>query len=284
MPEERGRAMTTASTFYVSRKACHAPLVIALHCSGGNGRQWRSLAERLDDSYRFIAPDLIGAPGGGTWTGAGAFRLADEAAGLVEMIDHHDGPVHLVGHSYGGGLALHIAAMRPHRLASLSLYEPSAFHLLRELGSEGHEAIGEISAIASAIHDGLIDGSYRSATARFIDYWSGAGALAAMKPELQAALVRFLPKASLDFHALIHESMPISEYARFGFPVLVLRGEFAPVPTRLIARELISRVPAAIGAIVPGAGHMGPLTHAGVVADRLVRQILFHDTTGWRAA
>ncbi|RWQ29230.1 alpha/beta hydrolase [Mesorhizobium sp.] len=275
--------MTAASTFYVSHNACHAPLVIALHCSGGNGRQWRNLAERLDDSYRFIAPDLIGAPGGGAWTGAGAFRLADEAAGIVEMIDHHDGPVHLVGHSYGGGVALHIAAMRPDRLASLSLYEPSAFHLLRELEFEGHEALGEILAIAGTIHDGLIDGSYLSATARFIDYWSGGGTFAAMKPELQAALVRFLPKASLDFNALIHESTPASEYARFGFPVLILRGEFAPVPTRLIACELFSRVPAAIGAIVHGAGHMGPLTHPDVVADRLVRH-MFHDIAGSRAA
>lgn len=276
--------MSAASTFCVSHKACHAPLVIALHCSGGSGRQWRNLAERLDDSYRFIAPDLIGAPGAGTWNGAGTFRLADEAAGILEMIDHHDGPVHLVGHSYGGGLALHIAAMRPDRLASLSLYEPSAFHLLRQLDSEGHEALGEILSIAGAIHDSLINGSYLAATARFIDYWSGAGTFDAMKPELQAALVRFLPKASLDFHALIHESTPASEYARFGFPVLILRGEFAPVPTRLIACELVSRVPAAIGAIVPGAGHMGPLTHADLVADRLVRQILFHDTAGSRAA
>ncbi|MER9926825.1 alpha/beta hydrolase [Mesorhizobium sp. M0048] len=276
--------MTAASTFNVSHEACNAPLVIALHCSGGSGRQWRALLERLDDTFRFSAPDRIGAPGGGTGTGSAAFRLADEAAAIIEMIDRHEGLVHLVGHSYGGGLALHIAAKRPHRIASLSLYEPSAFHLLRELESEGHEALGEILGIAGAVQDGLINGRYQTATARFIDYWGGDGAFAAMKPELQVALVRFLPKASLDFQALIHESTPASEYARFGFPVLVLRGEFAPVPTQLIARELVSRVPTAIGAIVPGAGHMGPLTHANLVADRLVRGILLHDTARSRAA
>ncbi|MER8956882.1 alpha/beta hydrolase [Mesorhizobium sp. M0833] len=276
--------MTAASTFNVSHEACNAPLVIALHCSGGSGRQWGALLERLDDTFRFSAPDLIGAPGGGTWTGSAAFRLADEAAAIIEMIDRHEGLVHLVGHSYGGGLALHIAAKRPHRIASLSLYEPSAFHLLRELESEGHEALGEILGIAGAVQDGLINGRYQTATARFIDYWGGDGAFAAMKPELQVALVRFLPKASLDFQALIHESTPASEYARFGFPVLVLRGEFAPVPTQLIARELVSRVPTAIGAIVPGAGHMGPLTHANLVADRLIRGILLHDTARSRAA
>ncbi|WP_210211029.1 alpha/beta hydrolase [Mesorhizobium sp. M9A.F.Ca.ET.002.03.1.2] len=276
--------MTVASILCVSRQARRAPLVVALHCSGGSARQWRKFAERLDEGCRFVAPDLIGAPGGSSWAGSGTFSLADEAAGTIEMIDNHEGPVHLVGHSYGGGLALHIAAMRPHRLASLGLYEPSAFHLLNGMGSEGRVAFEEISAVAGAIAEGLNNGSYRAAAACFVDYWNGPGTFAAMKPDLQAELVRFLSKASLDFHALIHEPTHVGEYSRFGFPVVILRGEHAPVPTRLIAQELVSRIPAAIGVIIPGAGHMGPMTHADVVADRLVRDILFHAVKGSRAA
>ncbi|MER8778581.1 alpha/beta fold hydrolase [Mesorhizobium sp. M0977] len=127
---------------------------------GGSGRQWRSLAERLDDSYRFIAPDLIGAPGGGTWPGAGAFHLADEAAGVLEMIDHHDG-VHLVGHSYGGGLALHTAAMRQDRLAGLSLYEPLPFAGSVSWTLRATRCWANAGG-RSAIHDGLIGGSHLS--------------------------------------------------------------------------------------------------------------------------
>ncbi|WP_432431528.1 alpha/beta fold hydrolase [Chelatococcus daeguensis] len=95
--------------------------VVALHCSGGGGRQWRRLAERLAPDHRLIAPDLIGSDGGGAWEGQAIFSLADEAASIIALIDRLEGPVHLVGHSYGGGLALHIAARRPERLASLSL-------------------------------------------------------------------------------------------------------------------------------------------------------------------
>ena len=105
------------------------PLVVALHCSGGSSRQWRALAERLEGRATFFAPDLYGTAETGHWHGGHAFRLADEAAPLSATIGGWDGPVHLIGHSYGGALALHLASMRPARIASLILYEPTAFHL-----------------------------------------------------------------------------------------------------------------------------------------------------------
>ncbi len=247
--------------------------VVALHCSGGGGRQWRRLAERLAPDHRLIAPDLIGSDGGGAWEGQAIFSLADEAASIIALIDRLEGPVHLVGHSYGGGLALHIAARRPERLASLSLYEPSAFHLLRTMGPPGRAALREIQAIAGAIHTGLSEGSCRAAAERFVDYWNGAGAFSTMRPDLQAKLVGYLPKASLDFRALIHESTAMSRYLGFPFPVLLLRGEHAPAPTRLIAEELASRLAATALEVVAGAGHMGPVTHETLVAERIARHV-----------
>lgn len=247
--------------------------VIALHCSGSGGRQWRRLAERLAPDHRLVAPDLIGSDEGGAWEGHGSFSLADEAAGIIALIDRMEGPVHLVGHSYGGGLALHIAARRPERLASLSLYEPSAFHLLKSTGGAGRAALQEIEGVAGAIHKGLADGSYRAAAERFVDYWNGTGAFDAMRPDLQARLVGYLPKASLDFRALIHEPSPISRYLGFRFPVLLLRGEHAPSPTRLVAEELAARLPVTALEVVAGAGHMGPVTHEAQVAERIARHV-----------
>ena len=151
------------------------------------------------------------------------------------MIDATDRNVHLIGHSYGGGVALHAALMRPKRVETLTLYEPSAFHLLRQIDVGGADALAEIAAVARLTGDGVITGDYQATAATFIDYWSGNGAWAAMRPLLQTALVRWLPKAPLEFSALIGERAEAGHYAHLRCSTLIIRGEHAPGPTRLIA-------------------------------------------------
>lgn len=247
--------------------------VIALHCSGAGAAQWRQLGEALATEYELVALEHYGCDSVGPWTGEHAFTLADEAARTVSFIDSTARNVHLVGHSYGGGVALHVALKRPERIASLSLYEPSAFHLLKQLGERGALALAEIMAVAAKTGEGMVSGDYRAAAAAFVDYWSGSGAWDALRPALQDALIRWTPKAPLDFAALITEPTLASAYARLHFPVLIIRGEHAPAPTRLIADLLPSLLPAARLTVVPGAGHMGPLTHAAEVNALIVRNI-----------
>ena len=105
--------------------------VVLIHCSGSSGAQWRALAASLSDRYHVLAPDLIGYGGSAPWASRAEFCLAQEAALIRSLIGRLQRPVHLVGHSYGGAVALHIARTRPELLRSLTLVEPSAFHLLR---------------------------------------------------------------------------------------------------------------------------------------------------------
>ena len=108
--------------------------------------------------------------------GAHAFTLADEAVRTIDLVDRCRGQVHIVGHSYGGGVALHVALARPERIASLALYEPSAFHLLKALGDKGGAALAEILRIARETGEGVIAGDYARAVAAFVEYWGGEGA------------------------------------------------------------------------------------------------------------
>jgi pimeloyl-ACP methyl ester carboxylesterase len=249
------------------------PAVIALHCSGSSGRQWNKLAQRLGDRFNFIAPDLIGSGATPGWNGTHRFRLADEAARMIGIIDALDVPIHLVGHSYGGGVALRIARERPARVASLSLYEPSAFHVLRSLGPDGRSALAEIRSVAGDVAHGVIAGDYRTAARRFVDYWNGEGTWSGAKPESQTELARYVPKATLEFGALIEEPTPLVAYRRFACPVLLMRGARGPVPTALIAQKLFSIVRGAVIEEIPDAGHMGPFSHADLVSDMIAAHV-----------
>ena len=248
-------------------------LVIALHCSGSGAAAWRRLGETLGTAYELLAPEHYGCDTTGPWSGDHAFTLADEAARTIALIDATDRKVHLVGHSYGGGVALHVALERPERIASLALYEPSAFHLLEHFGEPGAMALAEIKAIASKTGAGVVRGDYRAAAAAFVDYWSGRGAWDAIRPPLQDALIAWTPKAPLDFAALIEEQTPAGGYMHLRFPVLIIRGEHAPAPTWLIAEKLCLLLPDTRLALIAGAGHTGPLTHAAEVNALIVRHL-----------
>jgi pimeloyl-ACP methyl ester carboxylesterase len=250
------------------------PLVVALHCSGSTGRQWKPLAEYLGGRCTLIAPDLIGCSAVGPWSGDHAFSLDDEARSVLTIIDHWPGPVHLVGHSYGGGVALHVARRRASRIASISLYEPSAFHLLPSMGPEGRAALREIKSVARAVQQGLLTGSYQAAVEHFVDYWNGTGSFAQMKPHLKAELIQSLPKIALDFAALFGGVVRLYDFRRLAIPTLVIRGEHAPRPTALIAQRLHAAARFGQHRLVRGAGHMGPVTHSQEVAAAIGERIL----------
>jgi pimeloyl-ACP methyl ester carboxylesterase len=265
------RSMTIQSVHLPQRQ--RGERVIALHCSGGGAGQWCTLARMLGGGYEVATPEHYGCESVGPWGGAHAFALADEAARTLALIDEAGTPVHLVGHSYGGGVALNAALARPDRIASMALYEPSAFHLLRQMGEEGAAAHAEIVGIVRRVCEGVVTGDYRGAMAAFVDYWSGPGAWSLLRPTVQAALIRWAPKAPLDFRALIDEGTQPAAYGALPFPVLILRGERAPAPTRLIAERLAQLVPAARLEVLDRAGHMGPVTHAAEVSGEIARHI-----------
>lgn len=264
----------------MTRPHADRSVVVALHCSGADGGQWGRLAAVLERSIDVWAPDFYGCPSIGPWQGEEPFRLQDEAVRILDLIDGRDGPVHLVGHSYGGGVALAVALARPSRIASMALYEPSAFHLLPHMSADGTVAHAEIKRVAAAVTAGVSTGEIAAALSIFVDYWNGAGAWQALRPATRAALLAWAPKAPLDFAALLDETAPPAAYKRIACPVLVLRGDRSPLSTRVVADGLARLLPAARLSIVPGAGHMGPFTHAADVTSQFARLIAACDDTG----
>jgi pimeloyl-ACP methyl ester carboxylesterase len=247
--------------------------VVLLHSSGGSSAQWRALAERLSSSFRVIAPDLYGYGATPGWPGQRPFSLAQEAEIVFSLIGRLGEPAHLIGHSFGGAVALHVARERSDLLRSLAVIEPVAFHLLRDGGELDAQALNEISAVAAGVCASLGCGDYAGGFGRFVDYWSGPGAWQSMPEARRAAFAPSLAKVALDFHATINEPASLADFACLALPALVVQGGKTALPTERICRLLAATLPEVGTATVPGAGHMLPITHRDAVNDLLAAHL-----------
>jgi lipase len=97
--------------------------VLGIHGLTGHGRRWHTLAAGYLPDVGFLAPDLIGH---GRSTYAAPWTIdanVTALAGLIEGEAH--GPVVVVGHSFGGAIALHLAAQCPDLVSGVVLLDPA---------------------------------------------------------------------------------------------------------------------------------------------------------------
>jgi pimeloyl-ACP methyl ester carboxylesterase len=240
----------------------HIPTVIALHCSGASGRQWRVLAAMLSPRAHFIAPDLKTHHAGNS----DGLSLMNEAAPIVGMIEASASPVHLVGHSYGGAVALRAALERPNHVASLTLYEPTAFSLLRSLGPAGRALHDDIAVLASRVSHQVSEGRHGEAMRGFYDYWQGDGAWNRLSSDMRLMLAARVLEIPSHFSALFTDAMQLRQLRRLSIPTLVITGKNSPEPSRAIAAHVARVIPKGRSIELSGTGHMGPVTHREAVA------------------
>jgi lipase len=118
--------MTTATThsLNVYRFGPPAPTqLLAIHGLTGHGRRWETLASQHLAEFAVTAPDLVGH-GRSSWDAP--WSIDANVAALAQLLDAESaGQVVVVGHSFGGAIALGLAAARPDLVANLVLLDPA---------------------------------------------------------------------------------------------------------------------------------------------------------------
>jgi pimeloyl-ACP methyl ester carboxylesterase len=248
------------------------PPVILLHASSSSGAQWRALQARLAPRFRTLAIDLLGYGGTSAWDPARELTGEDERE-LVEAVVKHagGGPIHLVGHSYGGLTALNVALSGRVGLSSLTLIEPIAFWLLRLEGDL--ELYGEIRAVADAFVSAYRRGDVDEAVAPYIDYWNGAGAWAGLPDPVRDAIRATAGKTSREWAPAFETDLPLQALASIEAPTLVIHGCATNRTTRRICELVRAAMPHAQGQGIAGGGHMCPLTHVQAVNEAVAQHL-----------
>jgi pimeloyl-ACP methyl ester carboxylesterase len=225
-------------------------LFVLLHSSGLSHRQWQKFVA----GGNAIAPDLTGHGDRPAWPEPKPFSFRDDVAEIAASLTE---PVDLVGHSYGGLVALHVAVAVPARVRTLQLYDPVAFGILDPVTDA--DALTELGAIDLRWSD-----HERWLTA-FVDYWGGAGAWAALRESVREEFRRVAWVVHEGVRSLMLDTTPLASYRALTMPVHLITGEHSPLAAHRVVDTLAAYLPSARRTTIPGAGHMGPLSHADLV-------------------
>jgi pimeloyl-ACP methyl ester carboxylesterase len=244
------------------------PAVILIHGSLSNGRQWRSLAERLQDRFRVLSLDLYMRQGEGG-PQVGDFSFADDVAFVEAMLAEH-APAHLVGHSYGGVVAARAALNRRDQLASLTLIEPSCFHLLDKTSAH----FAEITALRTGGLAFAKKGDPAGQARHFIEYWMGPQAWITMPERRQAAILTSLKRLEADWEGTSQPHTRLEDYRGLNVPALMLRARDTRRPSFHLVDMIGGALPNAEIAEVPSGGHMSPITNPDAVNNEIERFLL----------
>jgi haloacetate dehalogenase len=271
------RTVTVADTRFLLREegSGSGTPVLLLHGVPETSSVWRDVAPKLATGRRVLAPDLPGL-GGSSYTGPfDVPSLVRQLAALIES--EASGAVDVVGHDWGGSLALALAGQRPelvrrlcvanapfrqlplHRMLHVPLFAlPAVPELIFRLG--GRRVVDTMLALAWKATTPLDEARRAEYEAAYTDPEKVSAMLgyyrAAARPRLQALVTRTTLEGSPRVH--VEKS-------------LVLWGALDPVLPIGTGESVVRDLGAdCVMVTVPGAGHFVIEEATAVVTDVLL--------------
>jgi pimeloyl-ACP methyl ester carboxylesterase len=232
---------------------------LLLHSSGFSGRQWKKLAKLANEKgLRALVPDFAGQGESPALRLERRFTFRDDVAAVVELMQRQHDALHVVGHSYGGLIALQASAELKERVRSLAVYDPVAFGVLDPVrDADALAPLDVVTQRAGAIGD-------EEWLEVFVDFWGGPGAWRILREEARAEFRRTAGVVRDGVSTLALDRTPVARYA-FSFPVLAMTGALSPISAQRVIERIVEALPQAKRVVVDGAGHFGPVTHADAV-------------------
>lgn len=256
----QGMTLDVDGTTVHCRETGSGTPVLLLHGGGSSGAQWRRVGEILSHRYRVITMDHFGHGGTGPWPDTLASRTHDADAKLVRAVMTHVGEsVHLVGHSYGGGIALRLALMDDTGIRSLTLIEPAAMSLLWHGGER--TVYDQITEMSNEFIAGARAGRIEEVWQAFIDGNNGPGKWQSIDEKSRNKLFALTDAVASCFHANLNHTTTPDECRSIILPTLAVYGGATPHRFRRMTEMIAEEVPGCQLEVLPGASHMSPLTH-----------------------
>ncbi len=234
-----------------------------IHCALATSAYWRPVARAAGIAAPILI-DLVGHGAAPDWDPAQDYQAQarDHALACLPAA-----PVHLVGHSYGGCVALRLALDHPDRVVRLTLIEPVFFAAAR-----GTAAHAEDAAAFTPVAEAWAAGDAARAAALFHGLWGDGRPLSDLPDRMRRYVIRrfrLIPAGAVATRDDNAGQLAPGRLEGLDRPVTIVTGDRSPAVVQAIASTLAARLPQARRVTLDGAGHMAPATHPAAVAALL---------------
>jgi pimeloyl-ACP methyl ester carboxylesterase len=240
--------------------------LVLVHGSWVDGGTWDAVRSALARSFDVVSYDRRGHSRSGP--ASRGDTIHDDVADLADLIESLDlGSAHLAGASWGGSIALRLAAERPDLVRTVSVHEPPLFDLLDERDwpelAELRSVLAEVARLLEGGEDEAAARLYFDHVALEPDGWD------AIEPARRETLLANAPTYLDQRHDPDALDLALESLSSFTAPALVSYGDRRPPMFRRIAELLIEALPDGRARLIPGTAHDPQVTHPGAYVEAL---------------
>lgn len=246
------------------------PTLVFVPGSCSTGAAWRPVIAALNGQFRCVTTSLLGYGGTAERRTPRNVSMAHEVDVVEAVIRRAGGPVHLVGHSFGGLVSVATALRNRTALASLTVLEAPAMEVLREYGEWVHYSAFRKMADR---YFKAYENKHANAITAMIDFYGGEDTFACWSPRLRAYAIETTAVNIRDWATAFGFPLPVAALAGIDVPALIVSGSVSHPAAHRANALLSASMARAEFSTIDGAAHFMIATHADRVAELITKHV-----------
>ena len=246
------------------------PTVVLVPGSCSTGAAWKPVIAALQ-GFRCVTTSVLGYGGTAERRTSEDPSIIYEAEAIEAVIQKAGSEVHLVGHSFGGLVALAVALRGRASLSSLTILEAPAAEVLRGHNDRHYQDFRDMTDKYFA----AFQAGDKEAVAEMIDFYGGRDTFSSWPPRVRAYAVETTPVNILDWASAYGFPLSATSLAEIRIPCLVVWGGNSQRAVQCANALLSKCIIDAVGTVIEGAAHFMIATHprevAACISDHALR-------------
>lgn len=249
---------------YFEEQGSGSPIVF-IHGSYATSSTWKKMINQLSEHHRCISiklPGHGGAPEANDFDAPTVETELDILRQVVESLTDkliHDEPIHIVGHSFGGVVALAQALKGNLNLSQVTLFEPVSTWVLDRVGDQ--EMSDRVQLFLDKYTQDIAN-KKQYAYGQVIDFWGEEGAFDSLPDFIKDGMEPLLKNNIRHWDLCTSIDSDLNDLKNCTVPTRLVFGDKSNPVARAICEHLKAHIPNSKTYKIEGASHFLVTSHA----------------------